>query len=105
MTNPFNRFYDTEISIYAAEENTYEKNGGKKLIGTVICDIQPCGADVKNREYGLSENRAYKIFTDINDIIEIGKYVLFGGNWYRIVRSENGHFGQSALMREVGSAD
>lgn len=105
MTNPFNRFYDTEISVYEAEENTYGKKGEKKLIGTLICDIQPCGADAQSKEYGLSENRAYKIFTDSNDIIDTGRYALFGGNWYRIVRSENGHFGQSALMREVESAD
>ena len=105
MINPFNRFYDTEISVYEAEENTYEKKGEKTFIGTVICDIQPCGIDMQSKEYGLSENRAYKIFTDSNDIIAVGRYVLFGGDWYRIVRSEDGHFGQNAVMRGVEGAD
>lgn len=99
--NPFNRFYDTEISVYEAEENTYEENGEKNLIGALKCDVQPCGSDVQSKEYGLSGNRAYWIFTDNNDIIKVGRYVLFREEWYRIVRSDNGHLGQSALIREV----
>lgn len=105
MINPFNKFYDTEISVYESEENTYSKKGGKTLLGTFVCDVQPCGGDMESREYGFSENRAYKIFSDKNDIIAVGRYVRFGGGWYRIVRCEKNLFGQDAVMREEEDAD
>lgn len=104
MINPFNRFYDTEISVYEIGENTYDKEGEKSLIGTIICDVQPCGADAQSREYGLSENRAYKIFSDKNDIIAVGRYILFCGGWYRIIRSEKNLFGQNAVIRGIDDA-
>ncbi len=99
--NPFNRFYDTEINVYEAEENTYERKGEKNFIGTIACDVQHCGGDMESSEYGFAENKAYKIFTDKNDILIAGRYVLFSGDWYRIVRSDKCRLGLTAVMRGV----
>lgn len=105
MINPFERFYDTQIEIYEGGENTYETSGEKTFLGTLVCDIQPCGSDTESSEYGLCANKAYKLYSDSTELLKDGRYVLFGGSLYLIVRSEKGSFGDTALMRGVSYAD
>jgi len=99
--NPFNRFYDTEISVYEAEKNTYFEKGHKNFLGTLICDLQPYESETESKIYGLDENRSYKIFCDINDLLENGRYVNFGAQWYMIVSTEKWSMGMTAVMRGV----
>ena len=99
--NPFNRFYDTEISVYEAEKNTYSEKGHKNFLGTLICDLQPYESDSESKIYGLDENRSYKIFCDTNDLLKNGRYVNFGAQWYMIVSTQNWSMGMTAVMRGV----
>lgn len=99
--NPFNRFYDTEISVYDYSGNGYSQKGGKTLAGTVVCDIQPYENDTESTAGTLSQERSYKLFCDRNDIIKNGRYVLFAGAWYMIVRADVWNLGMSAVMRSV----
>lgn len=101
MINPFNRFYDTQISVYEQEESSYDKRGERNLLGKVICDIQPYNDSTESKLYGLSESRAYKLFCDKNSLIKNGRYVSFGETWYMIVKTENWSFGMTAVMRGV----
>lgn len=101
MINPFNMFYDTEISVYESKENGYTKKGEKTLIGSIICDIQPYENETQNMVYGLSEKRAYKIFCDRSGLVKNGRYINFGGVWYIIVKCEIWSFGMTAVMRSV----
>ena len=68
MINPFNRFYDTEITVYEQGENSYDKKGEKTLLGNVICDIQPYSDDTESKIYGLDESRSYKLYCDKTDL-------------------------------------
>lgn len=99
MMNPFERFYDTEIMVYEAGENSYTHTCEKTLIGTLICDIQPYSSDTESKIYGLSTQRNYKLFCDKNTLIKNGRYVSFGGMWYMIVSTEEWSFGMTAVIR------
>ncbi len=101
MTNPFERFYDTEISVYDTEADSYSEKGKKTLIGTVACDIQPYENGAESTIGTLSENRSYKIFCGRNELIKNGRYIHFAGAWYMIVRTDNWSPGISAVMRSV----
>ncbi len=101
MTNPFERFYDTEISVYDSEADSYSQKGKKTLLGTVVCDIQPYENDTESATGTLSESRNYKIFCDRNELIKNGRYIFFAGVWYMIVRTDNWSLGMSAVMRGV----
>lgn len=101
MMNPFERFYDTEISVCGSEANSYSEKGKKTLIGTVVCDIQPYENSTESTAATLSGNRSYKIFCDRNEIIKNGRYVHFAGAWYMICRTDNWSIGMSAVMRSV----
>lgn len=103
--NPFNRFYDTEISVYEPLENTYSQKGEKNLLGVLVCDLQPYECDADSKIYGLDENKSYKIFCDLNELLENGRYVNFGGEWYMIVSVKRWSMGMTALMRGVCDAD
>lgn len=104
MMNPFERFYDTKIDVYAAEENEYEKRGQKNLLGTVVCDIQPYRSDTESKPYGLSENVSYKLFCDKNDLMKTGRYVSFAGAWYMIATVEIWSFGMTVMIRSCDDA-
>ncbi len=97
--NPFNRFYDTQISVFASEENTYSKKGERTLVGTLVCDLQPYTSDTESKIYGLDHDRRYKVFCDTNDFLKVGRHVFFGGEWYMVVSIERWRMGMTALIR------
>lgn len=101
MMNVFNRFYDTEISVFENGENTYSEKGHKNFLGTLICDLQPYENDTESKIYGLDESRSYKIYCDHTDLIKNGRYVSFGGQWYMITTAEKRSLGMTAVMRGV----
>lgn len=99
--NVFKRFYDTEISVYNESADSYEGSGEDILLGKVICDLQPYDGNTDSNIYGLSENKAYKIYCDKNPLIANGRRVNFGGTWFRIVCAEEWKLGISALIQEA----
>lgn len=99
MVNPFDRFYDTPLEVYEAGSGSYEEKGKRVRIGSVVCDIQPYENDTENKMFGLDEQRSYKLYCNRNDLVKCGKYILFGGSWYKIVRAETWSFGMTAVIR------
>ena len=101
MINPFERFYDTEVGVYEQTGGGYSEKGEKTLLDMLVCDLQPYTADTENKIYGLSTKKAYTIYCDKNELLENGRYILFGGEWYMIVSVTERRFGMSALIRSV----
>ncbi len=99
MINPFNRFYDTELSVYEQSGSGYDSEGEMKLLGKVVCDIQPYEDDTESKMYSLSEKRSCKLFCDKNELIKNGRYIIFCGAKYMVVKTQNWDFGMSAVMR------
>lgn len=99
--NVFDRFYDTPISVYNESTGDYDAEEENVLLGSVVCDVQPYDEDTDSNIYGLSDNKAYKIYCDKTDLIANGRRVNFGGAWFRIVRTEKWKLGISAVMREI----
>ena len=79
--NPFDRFYDTKISVYSEKNENYGNDGQDTFLGRVLCDIQPYDGDMDNEIYG--------------------RRVKIGGEWYRIVRAEIWKLGMCALIRGI----
>ncbi len=101
MINPFERFYDTETGVYEKSGGGYGERGEMTLLGNIVCDIQPLGADTEERIYGLSSERSYALYSDKNALLKTGRYVLFGGAWYIIVSVTERRLGASAVIRSV----
>lgn len=102
MTNPFERFYDTEIKIYESEASgSYSEGDTKALLGSLVCDLQPFYDNTESELHGLSEERKYKIYCDKTELIKNGRLVLFGGALYRVISVESWSFGMKAVMRCV----
>lgn len=97
----FNRFCDTEISVYSENDGGYDFEGSNELLGSVMCDIQPYDLDTDSNAYGLSDNKAYKLYCEKNDLIKSGRRVILGGIYYRIVRAEEWKLGMSAVIKEI----
>lgn len=101
MTNEFNRFYDTEVSVYCENNGSYDTPGEDVLEGMVMCDVQPYDADTDSNIYGLSENKAYRLFCGRNNLIKVGRRVILDGVQFRIIRAEKWKTGMSAIVREI----
>lgn len=100
MTDPFCRFYDVPLGVYElTDADSYDKRAEKSLVGNIVCDLQPLDSSLKAKLFGAEESREYKLFCDKNDIVKAGRYVLHGGEWYRIVSAEQWNFGMTAVMR------
>lgn len=97
----FNRFYDREVSVYCEQNSGYDTVGEDTLLGTVICDVQPYDADTQSNIYGLSDNKAYKLYCSENDLIKSGRRVRLNGGLFRIIRVEQWKFGLSAIVKEI----
>lgn len=99
--NPFDRFYDTKISVYSEKNENYGNDGQDTFLGRVLCDIQPYYGDMDNDIYGFSDNKAYKLYCGHNNLLVNGRRVKIGGEWYRIVRAEIWKLGMCALIRGI----
>lgn len=80
MIGNFNKFYDSEVPIY-------EQYQGKE-IGKIVCDLRPC-------------SEGYKLFCDKNDLIQSGRYIVFGGAWYTIEKTEIYSFGIKTIISRI----
>lgn len=99
MVNPFDRFYDTELPVYEKSGGGYDSEGENTLLGTVVCDVWPIDGDTESKMYSLSEKKSYKLFCNVNDLIKTGRYIVFGGAEYMIVRCDKLRLGMNAVMR------
>lgn len=97
----FKRFYDTAVSVYSENDGGYDLTASDTLLGSVMCDVQPYDADTDSNIYGLSENKAYKLYCDKNDLIKNGRRVILDGEQFRIVRVESRKLGMSATVRGI----
>ena len=102
MSNPFERFYDTEIEIYKKTNGGYTNGDTKTYLGKIICDLQPYREDTIDGAPSLISDRQYKIFADKYPLLRSGNLVRFGGAWYRITGVEEWSFGTTAVMRCIG---
>lgn len=101
MTNPFDRFYDSEIEIYKVTDGGYSEGDTKIYLGKITCDLQPYRDETEPDARGLSTDRRYKIYADKYPILKNGNMALFGGEWYMITSAEEWSFGTVAVMRSM----
>lgn len=97
----FDRFYDTEVSVYSENDGDYDVTDTKSLLGSIMCDVQPYDADTDSNIYGLEENKAYKLYCAENDLIKSGRRIELRGEWFRVVRAEDWKLGMSAIVRGI----
>ena len=104
MNDPFERFYNTRVTIVKIEEKgAYEKTYTETELARIEADIQPYSGNLAEEQYGFKEECELRMFAADNDAIAVGNHIRHDGRLYRIVYKpwSGGLFGTEALLKEV----
>lgn len=102
MSNPFNAFYDENVSICSVKSGSgYSDRGVKKKeqLASLTVDLQPYNGGLAEKQYGLTVECQYRMFSDTCEHITEGNFIEFAGELYKIVYKEKWTYGDMAILK------
>ncbi len=102
MSNPFKRFYNTDVKILSIKETgAYTKTQTVTELCSIKADVQPYNGGLAAKEYGLEIECQKRMFCERNGYLTEGNYAEIGGQRYRIIYVEDWDSGATALLQAV----
>lgn len=100
MSNPFKRFYTSEVKIVSIRETgAYTKTQTVTELCSFKADVQPYNGGLLAKEYGLEAECQKRMFCDKNEHITEGNYAEILGQKYKIIYVTNWDFGAAAILK------
>lgn len=102
MTNPFSRFYNTDVKLLKiTETGAYSKTRTVTELCSIMADVQPYNGGLLAKEYGLETECQRRMFCDNNKNISVGNYAEIHGQRYKIIYSAPWNFGAIVILQRV----
>lgn len=98
-TNPFERFYDTEVTVVRIKKDDYSGETVQTELNFFTADIQPYSGGKAYEEYGVNIDCQKRMFCGEHDNISVNNHVKIGGEIYEIVYVEKWGFGYSVMLK------
>lgn len=98
-SDPFKRFYNTDVTVVRYEINDYSGEKTTDILGTLKADIQPYSGDKAREAYGVEIECQMRMFCDYDPNIDVKNYLEIKGEIYEVTHIAEWSAGLEVMLK------
>lgn len=98
LSNPFKRFYTTNVTIVQYKIDDYSGEKETRVLSSFKADVQPYSGGKAHEAYGVEIECQLRMFCDADENISEKNYVQISGEIYEIVHVAPWNMGFEVML-------